>query len=59
MNRLFTLLFCLPFIMMNAQESTFINGKIINGPSNVISITYIHDQFTDYKALFNRDISDT
>lgn len=58
MNRLLTLLFCLSFIILNAQESTFINGKIINGPSNVISVTYIHDQFTDYKALFNIDISD-
>ncbi len=58
MNRLLTLLFCLSFIMMNAQESTFIHGKVLNDTVNVISTPYIYDQFTAYKASINVDIDD-
>jgi len=58
MNRLLTLLFCLQFLGLNAQESTFIHGKIINHSANVISVQYLYDNFTSYKASINVDIND-
>lgn len=57
-HQLLIILFLVPSIFLNAQESTFIHGKIINHSSKKISAKFLYNNFTSYKANIVADVND-